>query len=639
MSQDSHSPNRRRFLKTSVAAAGLAGIGQVSAAGSGASGSGSGTSAATRALSGKPNILILMVDEQRYPTVYESAALKKFRTQYLKTQETLRRSGLEFHRHYAASVACVPSRTSFYTGHYPSLHGNTSTDGAAKGVHDPDMFWLDPNTVPTIGNYFHTAGYRTFYKGKWHLSHADLSVPGTRQSLASYDGNGNRDPAKEDLYLAARRLEDYGFTGWVGPEPHGNDPLNSGSSQPVGKHGRDEAFAAQTIELLQQLDAQNDATPWLIVSSFVNPHDIALWGFLNNLADRMQDNWNFSVGNEVPATVFNSALFRQSRTEKLASKPACQRSYVSTYRKFMQPTFAGKEYFRFYYQLHKNVDEQLARVYEAFKGTRFFDNTIVVFTSDHGDLLGAHGGMHQKWYTAYEEALHVPLIFSSPKLFGSAAGTDILTSHVDILPTLLGLAGLDAEALRKEMEGSFTDARPLVGKDLSALILGKAAAESLDGPVYFMTDDDPSRGLNQENFIGIDYSSVKQPNHVETVIARLSGKLWKYSRYFDNPQFWTDPGTPVKNGVRDEVVKELGNDNRPGTYPVTFQKTVKIRPAKEEWELYDLGNDPMELKNLAGNADYQEIEAQLKTLLAEQSCLKRLTPQSGAVPGQPACAA
>ncbi|MBV9210728.1 MAG: hypothetical protein JOZ52_08875, partial [Acidobacteria bacterium] len=52
-----------------------------------------------------------------------------------------------------------------------------------------------------------------------------------------------------------------------------------------------------------------------------------------------------------------------------------------------------------------------------------------------------------------------------------------------------------------------------------------------------MTDDDPSRGQGQQNFIGLPYDSVIQPNHIECVVARIDGELWKYSRYFDNPQF------------------------------------------------------------------------------------------------------
>jgi choline-sulfatase len=573
----------------------------------------------------RPNILILMVDEQRYPPVYESPALRHFRRTYLLTQEQLRQRGVEFHRHYAASVACAPSRTSLYTGHYPSLHGVTNTDGAAKSADEPEMFWLDPNTVPTLGDYFSTAGYRTFWKGKWHISHVDIELPGTHESLASYDDSGNRDPEKEAIYLAGKRLEDYGFSGWVGPEPHGNNPLNSGGSAGGGKKGRDEAIAGQTIELLEQLQSSQSDQPWLLVSSFVNPHDIAMWGFFSNLGERL-GLFDFSVGPQVPHDLFDQVHFARTRNDNLSQKPSCQKSYRDSYRRFFQPTFETPDYYRFYYQAHQNVDRQLARVYQAFKQTRFFQNTIVVFTSDHGDLLGAHNGMHQKWYQTYDEALRVPLIISNPVLFPVPEERDHLSSHVDVLPTLLGLCGIDAEAVRRELAGTHTDARPLVGKDLTRFVLDREAAP-LDEAVYFMTDDDPSRGQNQENFIGISYDSVVQPNHIECTVTRLGGKLWKCTRYFDNPQFWTDPGQPGRPGVKDVVVKPAGlAPDLPGVYLVPYQKRVKRVPQPEEFELYNLTDDPMELENLAGRAQHAPTEAILRRVLEEQSKTKRLTP-------------
>lgn len=617
--------NRRNFLKTSVTAASLAGLGSL---GSSAAAATPGTSA----LRGKPNILIIMTDEERYPPPYESAELAHFRKTYLKTRETLRRTGIEFQRHYTSSVACAPSRSCFFTGHYPSLHGVANTDGSAKGAHDPDMFWLNPDTVPTIGNYFRNAGYRTLYKGKWHISEEDLKVPGTRQSLPSYDEAGNRDPEMEALYLAAGRLERYGFTGWIGPEPHGTDPMNSASSV-RGKKGRDQGIAGQTIDLLTELDANPDDTPWLMVCSLLDPHDIATYGFFTRLGSQPQGEWDYSIEDVVPHELFDDR-FQLSRADTLRRKPRCQRSYWQTYRKSFQPTFASGDYYRLYYQLHKNVDEQIGRVYDQLKRTRFFDNTIIVFTSDHGDMLGAHGGLHQKWYSAYEEALRVPLIISHPAWHRNPGATDMLTSHVDILPTLLGLAGLDGEGLRRQMENDFSDARPPVGKDISAVVRGQVAPETLDEPIYFMTDDDPSRGLNQENLIGLSYASVAQPNHIETVVARHNGTLWKYSRYFDNPQYWSSPGTPGERGVQDEVAQQLGLRNEPGVYPVAYRKQVKVVPEPEEFELYNLSQDPMELVNLAGREVMAPMEAQLKDLLARQSAAKRLTPISGTVPGQ-----
>src|SRR5690606_18854730 len=244
--------------------------------------------------------------------------------------------------------------------------------------------------------------------------------------------DGNRDPEKEALYLAAGRLERYGVTGWVGPEPHGTDPMKSASSA-RGKKGRDQAIASQAVELLAELDANTDDTPQLMVCSLLDPHDITTYGLFTRLASAQQGAWEYNIEDVVPGEdALFDPRFRLSRADTLRTKPGCQRSYWQTYRKSFQPTYANGDYYRLYYQLHKNVDEQIGKVYEQLKRTRFFDNTIVVFTSDHGDLLGAHGGLHQKWYTAYDEALHVPLIVSHPKWRDNPTSTDMLTSHVDI---------------------------------------------------------------------------------------------------------------------------------------------------------------------------------------------------------------
>lgn len=627
---------RRRFLQgSSLTAAGVLGLLQ----GHLTQGVPAVTAASpAQAFKGRrPNFLILMVDEMRYPPVYESAATKAFREQYLLTQNLLRQHGVEFHRHYAASVACSPSRASIYTGHYPSLHGVTQTTGAAKEAFDPDVFWLDPNSVPTFGDYFRAAGYSTFWKGKWHGSDADLLIPGTHDQFVSYNSTtGAPDPAAESLYLAADRLDRFGFSGWIGPEPHGKSPLNSGSSA-KNAQGRDVGFAQQAQSLIEQLDHDSRAQPWLIVASFVNPHDITLYGLLANLGG----NFEFNVEDVVPDDLFDPVLFDQTLHDDLTTKPSCQASYQASYAIWLQPIVDRERYSRFYYQLHKNVDEQMMVVYQTLLNSRYRDNTIVIFTSDHGDLLGSHADMHQKWYTAYDEALRVPLIISNPKLFPQERAIQTLTSHVDLLPTLLGLAGLDPEQLRQKLMPDFSDALPLVGRNLSPLVLGQVDPNSVNAPLYFMTDDDVSRGLDQDNWTGIANNSVVQPNHIEAVIAQLDdGKIWKYARYFDNPQFWSSPGDPGDSGVQDVVLLEAGErPSEPGTYEVPCRLTVKDEPLADEFEMYNVSDDPMELTNLYGNPDYTEQQSTLAALLQQQCSEKRLQPTSGTVPGQPGCEA
>ncbi|ABA56727.1 Arylsulfatase A-like enzyme [Nitrosococcus oceani ATCC 19707] len=617
----SNNLSRRQFLKTTGAvamASSVAGFSDVLAV--------RDWSHPGRGLRGRPNILLMLVDEMRYPPVFEGLGAQQFRQTYLKTQNALRASGVEFHRHYAAATACAPSRASIFTGHYPSLHGVTQTTGAAKEENDPDVFWLDPASVPTMGDYFQAGGYRTFYKGKWHVSNADLQIPGTHDQLLSYDDQGNPDPGKQQLYLEADRLADYGFEGWIGPEPHGKAPLNTGSSPAQGQ-GRDVGFATQVVNLIQQLGTERHSAPWLTVASLVNPHDIALWGYVA----RHTGLFNFTVEDIVPAftELFDPVMFAQTLADDLTTKPSCQQSYQESYNEWMQGV-PPHDYFRFYYQLHKNVDDELYKLYQALQQSPFYDNTIVIFTSDHGDLLGAHRYMHQKWYQAYDEAVRVPLIISNPHLFPEPRSIDSVTSHVDLLPTLLSLARLKQARLRRKVAKGHSDPVPLVGRNLRRLVLGRNRRPVAD-PVYFMTDDDMSRGLDQENFIGIAYGSVIQPSHVETVIVEIDGEVWKYSRYFDNKQFWSDPSQPK------DVVTQVENkliDPPAGTYDVNATQSFKYEPEPDEYEMYNVTQDPMELDNLYGNLVYAAMQTHLATLLDQQRAQKRLTPISGVVPGQ-----
>jgi arylsulfatase A-like enzyme len=578
-----------------------------------------------------PNFLILMCDENRFPPVYEDEQIKQWRKTNLVTQDLLRANGMEFMNHYTGATACAPARGTVFTGQYPSLHGVTQTTGVAKGPYDPDTFWLDPSNVPTMGDYFRAAGYRTYYKGKWHASEADLPISGTHDPVLSYDKNtGVSVPEKEQLYLHADRLDGFGFTGWIGPEPHGKSPRDSGSSAATGVSGRDIGFADQVVELLDDLQYDWRTDPWLIVASFVNPHDIALYGFVS--AHDVQD-FKFTVDSTVP----NIPPSPTDDEDLLANnKPRCQESYHNTYQEALQPTFDTAFYRQLYYQLQKNVDQQMLRVFTKLRNSRFYDNTIVIFLSDHGELLGSHGGLHQKWYCAYEEAIHVPIIIHNRRLFSGYQSVEMLTSHIDLLPTMLGLAGADINRIRNILSRDHAEAQPLVGRDLSPLILGQGDPERAEEPLYFMTDDDVTRGLDQVNWLGWKYNSVIQPNHVETVIATFEGsgggkEIWKYSRYFDNPQFWTDPG------VKDDVMVEIGPPNTVwgGIKAAVCDTIEKTTADADELEMYNVTVDPYEQNNLAGNPTYAARQQELAAILDQQRCQKRLSPSVACVPGMP----
>jgi choline-sulfatase len=642
MSAESKGVSRRRFIKGAGAAAASAAVITQMESGPAEAETQAPAFRPRGKLKRRPNILLFLCDEYRFPVAYESGQLQAFRSNYLTAEESLRDHGLEFKNHYIMTAACVPSRTSIFTGQYPSLHGNTQTPGAAKTNIESDMFWLDPNTLPTMGNYFRAGGYDTYYKGKWHVSEEDIHIPGTYDQLLTFNSKGEPDPSAEESYLAAERLGPYGFSGWIGPEPHGSNPLNSGSSA-AGAIGRDEKFATQAVDLLGQLAGRGGSgRPWLMVNSYVNPHDITVWGAFT----LENSSWNLRGqldSSKVPYELFDPAAYARTSGENLAGKPVCQPDYVKKYSQVFQPVPDSENYRRFYYQLQQNVNNQISRVLDQLNShPEMAKNTIVIFTSDHGDLLGAHGGMHQKWHSMYEEATHVPFIVHNTELFGGRESLDEITSHADLLPTMLGLAGLNGSALRKKLAKTHTEVHPLVGRDLSGVILGESSSSDINGPVYFLTEDEVSRGSSQVTALGFEYQPVIQPNTVESVVTYLptgSGgaqEKWKYSRYSDNPQFWSDPA-PSAGPPRDVTTHVGGDINLPGSK--TAITTAKIHAAPDQTEAYNVTKDPLELVNLVHSQDpsVQATISHLETVLHQQCEAKMLRPSSGTVPGQPDC--
>ena len=257
------------------------------------------------------------------------------------------------------------------------------------------------------------------------------------------------------------------------------------------------------------------------------------------------------------------------------------------------PAQASLLFLQLYGYLHAVVDTHLDRVLHALEDSGQSSNTIVIFLTDHGEYGAAHGMLMEKWHTAYEEALHVPVVVQFPDTGENTGMRHIkaLTSHIDILPTVLGLAGVTEEErskIHQELSAQST-VPPLPGVDLSPLIRGERhEVLEPDGQpregVLFITDDEitaplpltepnPHEKKSLEEF-GIYDAAVKaviegvggkgpvpglrtgpvcQPNHVRCVRTME----YKLSRYFD------------PSGA-----------------------------AAQEWEMYDLRHDPNEGVNL-----------------------------------------
>jgi arylsulfatase A-like enzyme len=541
----------------------------------------------------RPNILWIMTDEERFPPAYESGSVRRWRHERLPARQRLMESGTSFERHYTASSACVPSRTTLFTGQLPTLHGNANTDGTAKSAEDPAIHWLEPYTVPTLGDWFRAGGYQTHYRGKWHITHQDIRRPGEHKGLATTDVEGNRLTAVEDLYRRVDPLDGFGFSGWIGREPHGGFPGDLGIR-------RDPVFTEQVTELFDELEHSPDDRPWLAVASFVNPHDIDLWG----------QPWDM-LGMPRPPEDFMEVAEAPSDGDSLDDRPTAVRQWKDTYDKCFWPQPPDAAYRSMYYWLHEVVDREVQAVLDRLDRSRFASDTVVLFTSDHGDLLGSHGGLQQKWYNAYDETTRVPLILSGPGIEHRTASAP--SSHLDVIPTLMGLAGIDQEETLDALSGSFTEAQTLPGRDLADTLSGGTMPED---PVYFMTEDRMTEGLNQRNLLtGDPYEAVQEPACVESLVARLGdgedARLWKINQFYERLPEWDEAsGRRWPTGLLENPRPPSGD------------------PAESEWELYDLTSDPDERDNLLAPGRDEPAEATgLRKLLEETRSAVRRVPQ------------
>ena len=568
-------------------------------------------------MTARPDIVVILTDEERAAPSYEDPVVARWRRETLAGERWFADHGVNFARHYTGSLACVPSRPTLFTGHYPDLHGVTQTDGLGKMADDSRMRWLPPGEVPTLGHWLRAGGYDTHYDGKWHISHADLTDPDTGRPLATNTDEGIVDPGAVATYLEADPLGPYGFSGWVGPEPHGPSMANSGLV-------RDPLIADRVVAWLEDRYARRRAgaadaqRPFLLVASFVNPHDIALfplWVRTKPLGD--------GPSPLDPPPVPEAP----TQHEDLSTKPAAQIAYRAAYPSGYGPPAAvarlyernAQAYRDLYHRLHAEVDGPVDRVRRAVTEGGS-DDAVLVRTADHGDLLGAHGGLHQKWFNLYDEATRVP--FSITRI-GSrttvATRIEEPTSHIDLVPTVLSAAGLDPTELAAGLADEFSEVHPLPGTDLLPVVDG--AAPDAGRVVYLMTRDNMLEGDSGASGVARRLGRtahppaplrIQVPAHVganfEGVVARVqeaeapngAGHRWKLVRTFDDPATWTEPQ------VRHLAAVGLGGPAH------------RSEPLPDQWELYDLDADPAEAVNRADEAGAADVMALMRDRLKAQ---------------------
>lgn len=337
----------------------------------------------------RPNLLLILSD-QHGPRCAGFAGHPIVRTPHL---DDLAAGGTTFAAAYCASPICVPARASIATGRYVHQHG--CWDNAAPYAGDP----------PSWGHRLLRAGYDVASVGKLHYRDADADTGAGRQVLPMHvHGRG-------DLRGLVRRS-----TGIRVPAGTGSARISRAGTGHSEYTAYDRAVADAAVQQIRDADP---AAPFAITVSFVSPH--FPW-----LAPPEYARWYFDAAVEV-----------QDEPDSAWQHPSVQAFREAFGLGPLKPG-AAERALRAYYGLCSFLDEQVGRVLAALRASGRDRDTLVVYTSDHGESAGAHG----LWFKHLmnEESAGVPMIISGP---GVPAGHLVRTpaSHVDLYPTILWWAG------------------------------------------------------------------------------------------------------------------------------------------------------------------------------------------------------
>jgi len=352
----------------------------------------------------RPNILILCMDQ--WDTHMQLPEGVRF-----PAMERLQAQGVSFDRQYCTVPICTPSRASMWTG----VHAKNT------GLWDNTNFaWINELSTefPTIGHLLREQGYYTAFKGKWHCSEV---------------------PRREDA------LERYGFA----------DLQQWGEmfGAPLQGEQLDGAAVFETVDWLEHRAPRIDR-PWLMVCSLINPHDIM---FLQT--DPVETPHPNGAMAGLQTTVQTLGWFQQKwdvqLPENFADDYRLQPYGVRHYKETIdlnygrlpdERTELWLERRNYLINCTRLVDAEFNRVLAALDGLDLWKNTVVIFTSDHGEMNGAHR-MTQKGAIHFDEAAIVNLTVCVP---GGPQGqrTVGVGSHLDLAPTLLEFAGMTEPKIR-----------------------------------------------------------------------------------------------------------------------------------------------------------------------------------------------
>ncbi len=452
---------------------------------------------ATRRAGDKPNLLFLWTDQQRADTMvaYGNTAFR------MPALNRLASSSIVFGRCYDTQPVCTPARSTVMTGQWPHATGLVHNNIAL------------PANVPVMPQLLNDAAYRTGYMGKWHLGDEVFAQRGFEQWVSIEDYmysdyfSPGRDPKARSSY--------HHFLSKLGYKPDRKDGTYSrtfSTNLPV-EHCKPAFLAWHASDFV----LKNRAEPWMLYVNFLEPHTPhnGPWNNLHSAEEApLAANYPGAPVEREPEA------YRKRRKKEAVGREEMQQ---------LRRNYAG---------LCSQVDQAVGRILWALEASGQAENTIIVFTSDHGEMGGSHGLTAKG--VMYEEAVRIPMLLRVPWRQSRAIHVKQPVSHIDVVPTLL-------EAMGARNPGN------LPGESLLPLAEGKVRAE---GNVIIEWDSPVTRAvvspdgwkmalLEKDNCLlfdrnrdALEQNNVFYRSEAAPVVRRLRAALEKWQqRTGDKAQF------------------------------------------------------------------------------------------------------
>ena len=489
---------------------------------------------------GNYNIIFITTDQEHYFRDFPEGS-------NYRARELLAEIGTTFEKHYSCSTMSTSSRSVIYTGTHIT---NT------KMIDNTDFDWQGPlsEEIVTVGDRMRRAGYYTAYKGKWHMADTSL-ISEVEDELTD--------------------LGEYGFADW------GVD--GDFTSTRWEGFDRDGEIESDALEWLRTTGAEKNSSgaSFFLAVNLINPHDIMFYNRDESFQGMIP--LGGPPDDEIYRKTYNAGVPSSWNQNLLdGTLPPAVAAYKMRWEKqtgSVTTENGWKDFRDYYFNCIQDSDNHLLEILQGIADLGMMENTIIVFTADHGEMGGSHN-LKGKGGVIYKENLHVPLVVYHPEFEGGRRVSSV-TSHLDLAPTFVHMTNISGEKKAEITAG-------LKGKNLMELMRNPFGSVR-DGALFCfemisMTMAKAGRDASGNISYTFDLG-------VRGFVRAIITERYKFARYFSSDF----------------------------NAPSTFEELL----AKNDLELYDLQNDPDEMHNLAAHPKANrelilDLNARLNALIAHE---------------------